>query len=257
MTFVIVGAGSTGVELAGSIVELVYQALSKDYPDLPVIESRLVLVEALDQVLSTFEESLRHYTHRRLAQLGVEIRLHTKIVEAGPQRVVLGDGSEINCHTLIWTAGVRAAPLIDTLSVPKGPRGRVRVTPELTIPEYAEVFCIGDIAHFEQDGEALGMVAPVAIQQGAYVARTLLRLQAGQSTPAFRFHGRGNMAIIGRYAAVADAYGVRVGGFVAWGIWLALHLYYLISFRNRLMALLNWTYSYALFDPKLRIITEE
>ncbi|OGO05238.1 MAG: pyridine nucleotide-disulfide oxidoreductase, partial [Chloroflexi bacterium RBG_13_56_8] len=257
MTFVVVGAGPTGVEFAGSLAVLVYHALRRDYPGLRVEESRVALIEASDQILSSFPQPLQRYAHRRLKHLGVEVMLNTPVVGAETGRVLFENGSEIASHTLFWAAGVQAGPLIDALPISKTRSRRIPVTPELTLEGHPEVFAVGDIAHVEQDGEPLLMVAPVALQEGEYVAETVLARERGEPVAPFRYHSRGNMAIIGRYAAVADAYGVHLRGLTAWAVWLGLHLYYLIGFRNRLMALLNWAYDYLLVDPKLRLITQE
>ena len=256
-TFVIVGAGPTGVEMAGSLAEVVYRALPRDYPDLRIRDSRLILVEATGEVLPSFPPRLRKYARRRLERLGVEVMLDTRVADAAPGRVLVEGGDDIPTHTLLWTAGVRGAPVVDALAVPKTRANRVVVAPDLSVQGNPDVFVVGDMAHVEQDGEPLPMVAPVAIQQGEHAARSILRRERGQEATPFRYRSRGTMAIIGRYAAVADSYGLQIKGVVAWVIWLALHLYYLIGFRNRLMALLNWAYAYLLIDPKLRLITSK
>ena len=255
MTIVIVGAGPTGVEFAGALAEVVYGALTKDYPDLPVADSQLLLLEAQSEVLTSFPPRLQQYAHRRLERLGVEVRLNTRVVGAEPTRVLLGDGTAIPSCTLFWAAGVQGAPLAESLAVPKTRGHRIAVAPDLSLEGRPEVFVVGDLARVEQDGQPLLMVAPVAIQEGEHAARNILRREKGQATSPFRYRSRGNMAIIGRYAAVADAYKLHIRGVFAWVIWLALHLYYLIGFRNRLVALLNWAYAYFLVDPKLRLIT--
>lgn len=257
MSFVVVGGGPTGVELAGSLAELVHHSISKDYPGLPVENSRIVLIEALDEVLPSFAPSLKRYARRRLHRLGVEIMPGMSVIGAEMDRVLLKDGSEIPSHTLVWTAGVRASPPAGALSVSKDRSGRIMVTPGLTIDGHPEVFVIGDMAYREQDEVALPMLASVAMQQGEYVAKSILRRERGQPVAPFRYRDKGTMAIIGRYAAVASAFGIDLVGPSAWVAWLVLHLYYLMGFRNRLMTLHNWAYNYLLSDPKIRLIMQE
>ncbi len=255
LTFVIVGAGPTGVEFAGALAELVIHALRKDYPEIHSAEVRILLVEALNAVLSTFSPDLQAYARKRLERLGIQVRLGQAVTAVDGHHIVLADGTEILAHTLFWAAGVKAAPLAESLAVAKARGGRIAVNPDLSLPAHPDVYVIGDMAYLEQEGQALPMLAPVAMQQGEYAARAILAHEAGRSIGPFRYHSRGQMAIIGRNAAVAHAYGVRLKGFLAWLTWLALHLYYLIGFRNRLVALVNWAYSYLLLDPKLRLIT--
>lgn len=257
LTFVVVGAGATGVETCGALAELIRDALARDYPSLSVHRARIVLVEALDKVLPMMPPALQEYTARRLQRLGVEIMLGKMVTDADGERVVFKDGSEIRTRTLVWTAGVRASALVDHLPTAKGGAARVRVQPDLSLPEHPEVYVIGDMAYLEREnGECLPMVAPVAKQEGEYVARAILRKECGQEPQGpFKYNDRGFMAIIGRYQAVADPYGVELKGFPAWMVWLGLHLFFLVGFRNRLIALLNWVYAYAFRDPKVRIIT--
>jgi NADH dehydrogenase len=170
LTFVIVGGGPTGVEFAGSLSELTHHVLDKDFPELKSQRSRIILVESGKEVLSMFPRKLQHYALRRLERMGVEVRLNSRVTSAQADRVFFQDGSEIPAHTLFWGAGVRAAPLAETLSVPKVRGGRIPVEPDLRLKEHPEVFVIGDLAYLEQDGAPLPMVAPVAIQQGQYAA---------------------------------------------------------------------------------------
>jgi NADH dehydrogenase len=254
LTLVVVGGGATGVEFCGACAELVRHALVKDFPELRGQKARIVLVEAMDALLSMFPSRLQQYALRRLERLGVEVRLGASVVDAKPGQVFLRDGSTIACQTLFWAAGVKAASLGEFPQASKGSAARVRVNPDLTLVDHTEAFVIGDMAFMEQDGTPLPMVAPVALQQGDYAAQAILARERGQPVAPFRYRDKGSMAIIGRYCAVARAMGVNLSGFLAWFAWLALHLYYLIGFRNRLMALLNWAYAYLLLDPKLRVI---
>ncbi len=255
LTFVVVGGGATGVEFAGALSELVRHVLAKDYPELPVGEMRIVLIEATDRLLGTYPKSLHRYALRRLERMGVEVRLGVTVKDAMPGTVVLSDGASISAHTLLWAAGVQAVPLAHALPVPRARGGRLVVGPDLTLLDHPEVYVIGDMAHLEQDGKPLPQMAPVAMQQGAYVARHIVRREQGRTMAPFRYAERGTMAVIGRGAAVAQVFGLRLSGFLAWAAWLALHLAYLIDFRNRLVVLLGWAYDYFLFERKVRLIT--
>ena len=256
MTFVVVGAGPTGVELCGALSELIRHTLAKDYPELSLASARIVLVEALDHVLPTVPAPLQRYAQKRLEELGVHTMLSKRVQAAEGDRIVFTDGTDLTSRTVIWAAGVRAAPLADSLDLPKGPGGRIRVQPDLSVEARPEVFVVGDMAYVEQDGEPLAMVAPVAMQQGEYAARSVLARERGEQPMPFRYRDKGTMAIIGRYSAVANAFGINMRGLPAWLAWLLLHLYYLVGFRNRLIAMLNWVYAYLLTDPKVRLITQ-
>jgi NADH:ubiquinone reductase (H+-translocating) len=257
LSFVIVGGGPTGVEFAGALGELVHFVLSRDYPELPVRECRIVLVEAGDSLLSAFPRSLGMYAVRRLEKLRVEVMLEARVVGAEPGKVHLCGGREIAAGTLFWSSGVTAAPLAGRLGVGQGPQGRVRVEPDLSLPEYPEVYVVGDMAYLEQDGGGLPMVAPVAMQQGDYAARAIVAREAGRRLPPFRYRDRGTMATIGRNSAVASVGGRNFSGYFAWALWLGLHLYYLIGFRNRLLVLLNWSWYYLFYERQIRLITRE
>lgn len=270
MTFVIVGGGPTGVEFAGALSELTQHVLSKDFPDLPVAQSRIVLVEASDHILSPFPPRLRRYALRRLQQMKVEVRLNGRVTGVEDGRVLLKDDAAIASHTLFWGAGVRAAPLADAIDVPKVRGARVSVEPDLSLQAHREVFVVGDMAHLEQDGAPLPMLAPVAMQQGEYVGKLIAAREAANGAQAangteaasqqpapFRYFDKGTMAVIGRYSAVAQTKGATFTGVSAWLAWLGLHLYYLIGFRNRLAAMVNWSYSFLLYDQQVRLITAE
>jgi NADH dehydrogenase len=179
------------------------------------------------------------------------------VVGAEPGKVHLCGGREIAAGTLFWSSGVTAAPLAGRLEVAQGPQGRVRVEPDLSLPEYPEVYVVGDMAYLEQDGGGLPMVAPVAMQQGEYAARAIVAREAGRRLPPFRYRDRGTMATIGRNSAVASVGGRNFSGYLAWVLWLGLHLYYLIGFRNRLLVLLNWSWYYLFYERQIRLITRE
>lgn len=257
LTFVIVGGGPTGVEFAGAMAELTRFVMTKDYPELRATEPRIVLVEATDRLLAALPEELQRYALEKLKLMGVEVFLNTRVSGAEPERVLFEGGTVIPAHTLFWSAGVRAAPLADALAVPRGAGGRIPVEPDLTLAGHPEVFVIGDLAYLEQDGAALPMVAPVAMQQGTYAGRAILARHLGKPLPPFRYHDKGTMATIGRSAAVATTAGRNFSGYLAWLVWLGLHLYYLIGFRNRLLVLLNWAYYYLLYERQVRLITRE
>jgi NADH:ubiquinone reductase (H+-translocating) len=255
MTFVIVGAGPTGVEYAGALSELVRQVLTKDYPDVPVSQARIVLVDATEHVLATYEQPLQDYAIQRLNKIGVEVMLGKLVVDANDREICFKDGTRIPARTLVWSAGVKAAPLAETLGVERKQAGRVVVKPDLTLAGHPNVYVIGDMAYLEQDGAPLPMVSPVAMQGGKYAGKHILASMKGKVLPPFRYFDKGTMAVIGRGKAVARIFGLNFRGFPAWVVWLALHLYYLIGFKNRLIVLLGWAYDYFTYDRKVRLIT--
>jgi NADH dehydrogenase len=256
MTFVIVGGGPTGVEFAGALVELVHFVLAKDYPELSTHAARVVLVEATDQLLAAMPETQRIYTLKKLRSMSVEVLLNARMVDAGPERVMLHDGAVIPAHTLFWSAGVKAAPLAATLDATTKAGGRVPVEPDLTLPGHSEVYVIGDMAYLQQDGSVLPMTAPVAMQMGIYAGNAILAREGGRTLSPFRYRDKGTMATIGRNAAVASAFGLNFRGYFAWLVWLLLHLYYLIGFRNRIVVMLNWVWYYWYHERQVRLITK-
>ncbi len=255
MTFVIVGGGPTGVEFAGALIELVHFVLAKDYPELSTNAARVVLVEATDKLLASMPEKQRTYTLKKLRGMSVEVLLNARVTDAGPERVILHDGAVIPAHTLFWSAGVKAAPIAAALDTPPKAGGRIPVEPDLTLPGHPEIYVIGDMAYLEQEGSALPMTAPVAMQMGIYAGSAILAKQSGANLPPFRYHDKGNMATIGRNAAVATAFGMDFRGYLAWLVWLLLHLYYLIGFRNRIVVMLNWVWYYWFHERQVRLIT--
>jgi NADH dehydrogenase len=259
LTFVIVGGGPTGVELAGAFTELIRHVLRKDYPVLDVSRARVVLVEATDRLLASFPTALQRNARRRLERMGVEVKLNMAVASVDKDLVVFKDGTRLAAGTVVWAAGVRAAGLADALDVGHGRGARVTVEPTLNLPGRPEVFIIGDMAYLEgyRGDQSYPMVAPVAIQQGRQAAHNILALVRGEALRPFRYFDRGQMATIGRRAAVLDAFGVRLSGFIAWLGWLFIHLIELIGFRNRLIVLANWAYNYWTFDRGVRLITRE
>ena len=255
MTFVIVGAGPTGVEYAGALAELVRHVLVKDYPELRVEDARIILIDAVDHILTSYDEPLQKYAIQRLNKIGVEVVLGRKVVDTKDDAVCFDDGTVIPARTLVWTAGVKAAPLAQGLTSERGPSGRISVEPDLSLKEHPEVYVIGDMAYAEQEGQPLPMMAPVAMQQGHYVGKAILKRLRGESPAPFHYFDKGTMAVIGRGNAVARIFGINFRGFIAWIVWLVLHLFYLIGFKNRVIVLMGWAYDYFTYDRKVRLIT--
>lgn len=256
LTFVIVGGGPTGVEFAGALRELIVYVLSQDHPGISAADTRIVMVEAADSLLSAMPDDLRQYALQKLRSMGVEVLLESRVVGATAESVELQGGSVIASRTLVWSAGVAAAGLAGHLQgVERGAAGRIVVQPDLSIAEHPEVFVIGDMACCIDDGMPLPMMAPVATQQGAYAARAILARELGKQQPPFRYRDKGSMATIGRSFAVAIAGGFSFRGYIAWVAWLLLHLYYLIGFRNRMVVMMNWTYAYWFQERQVRLIT--
>lgn len=258
LTFVVVGGGPTGVELAGQLAELFQRVLRKDYRHVDTARARVVLVEMLPELLASYAPSLRAYTRRALEGRGVEVRTGTRVARVTPEAVVLEGGERIPTQTLIWAAGVKASPLADAVGTPQAGGGRLQVAPDLSLPGHPEVFAVGDLCGAtDADGEAYPQLATVAVQQGRHAARQVLRRARGQATQPFRYTDPGTMATIGRSDAVAQlAGGVRLKGFVAWLMWAFLHIFKLVGFRNRVDVFLNWVYNYATYDFNARIIMD-
>lgn len=258
LTFVIVGGGPTGVELAGAFAELIRHTLNRDYPMLDVKDTQVMLVEALDKILQPFHPNLQKVARKRLEQLGVKVRTGLPVASVEADCVSFKDGSQVQAHTVIWAAGVRAATIADDLGVEQGRGARVKVTPQLNLDKRPEVFVIGDMAYLEgYKGGSYPMVAPVAIQQGKRAAQNILAQLAGKPLQPFEYFDKGQMATIGRSSAILEAFGVRMSGFLAWIGWLFIHLISLIGFRNRLIVLANWAYNYFTYDRGVRIITRK
>jgi NADH dehydrogenase len=242
--FVIVGGGPTGVEFAGALSELIQGPIAKDYPRIDLTEVRVVLLEGTDGLLPTLPQPLGVYARERLISMGVDVRLGALASRITREAVHLQDGTVIAADTTMWAAGVRGDPQVEASGLPVTSKGRVRVLPTLQLPDHPEVYVVGDLAHFEEDGSPLAMVAPVAIQQGAWAARNIERQLVGQDPLPFHYRDRGTMATIGRNHAAAHAYGRNHTGFAAWVLWLGVHLVNLIGFRNRLVVLVDWARNY-------------
>jgi NADH dehydrogenase len=260
LTFVVVGGGATGVEVAGALAELFTVVLRRDFPRLDVGKARIVLVEMGEDLLATFGARSRQNARDTLISRGVEVRTGETVAEVTPTRVRLQTGEEIAGHTLIWAAGVRANPIVEALGVQTARGGRVVVDRDLRIPGQPNAFAIGDLAAIDDGtGEFLPGVAQVAIQSGRHVAGEIRRAIDEEPAMRFRYHDKGSMATIGRRAAVAEipvpGGGVlRLSGTLGWLSWLGLHLIYLIGFRNRASVLLNWAWNYLTWDRGPRLI---
>lgn len=260
LTFVVVGGGPTGVEVAGALVELIDKVLDRDFRGsrCDVRRARVALVEMSGDVLPTFRPRSRRYARSILAARGVEVRTAASVTAVTATRVHLGDGSEIAAHTLVWAAGVKAAAVAGAIDVATGPSGRISVEPDLRIPGHPDAFVVGDVAAIEdRNGGFLPGVAQVAIQSGRHVARLIAREHAGDGDihEPFRYHDKGAMATIGRRSAVAQL-GTRIDltGTLAWLAWLGLHLVYLMGFRNRVSVFVNWAWNYLTWDRGARLI---
>ena len=255
LTFVIVGGGPTGVECAGAISELIRLVLRRDYPRLNFDDVQVILLEMMDKVLAMLPEELGQATVEALRKKHVEVRLQASVASYDGQEVCLKDGSTIPTNTLIWSAGVRASTLLDTLDLEQDRAGRVMVGSTLQVPGRPEVFVIGDAAHLEgKDGKPLPMVAPVAMQQASTAARNILHAINGEPLEDFHYRDRGTMATIGRNHAVAHIGSWKFRGFIAWLMWLAVHIVQLIGFRNRLAVLIDWGWSYLFYQRAVRLI---
>jgi NADH:ubiquinone reductase (H+-translocating) len=255
MTFVLVGGGPTGVEMAGSMAELAHMALARDFRHIRPETARIILVEASDRVLGNFPEKLALDAQKALRDLGVEVMTGVK-VESVDESGVAVSGKRIDCSTVIWTAGVVATPAARWLGAEADRGGRVLVNEDLSVPGHPEVFVIGDAAHVEEKGAPLPGVAPVAMQQGRYVARLIKSRVAnrGEIGP-FRYKDKGNLATVGRSFAILDLGRIKLRGFIAWVMWLFIHIWYLIGFRNRVSVLFQWAWAYFTFQRAARIIT--
>ncbi len=255
LTFVLVGAGPTGVEMAGAIAELAHKALAKDFRHIDPSSARVILVEAGPRILATFPEKLARKARKALNRPGVEIRTGTPVEQIDADGVILGD-KRICSKTVIWSAGVAASPAGTWLGAEVDRGGRVRVNPDLTVPEHPNIFVIGDTASLLQDGKPLPGVAPVAMQQGRYVAALIKqRAASGGSERPFHYVDKGNLATVGRSYAVVSLKGLGMTGLLAWVLWLVIHIYYLIGFRNRLVTLFQWAWTYFTFNRGARLIT--
>ena len=263
MTFVIVGGGPTGVELAGALGEIARDTLRQNFRDIDPQKARIILVEGADRVLPSYPASLSEAARKMLARLGVTIRTSSTVTEIREHLVMISEDNvteQIPTRTILWAAGVLGSPLGPLLSRDTGAAadkaGRIIVEHDLTVPGHPEIFVIGDLANFShQTGKPLPGVAQPAIQQGKYVARVIERRLEGEKIQPFHYFDKGNLAVIGRGAAVADLNGIRLSGIPAWLIWIFVHLLYIVEFQDRLLILLQWAWLYITYDRSARLIT--
>ncbi len=251
LTFVVVGAGPTGVEMAGALVEIAVHAMGDEFHAIDPSLARVVLVEGADRVLPGYPDRLSASARRQLEGMGVEVVTGLMVTDIDQGRVRLSNGEEIRSATVIWAAGVRASPLGSMLGADTDRSGRVVVGPDLALPKHPNVFVLGDLATVP----GVPGVAPAAIQMGRHTASVISREIRGRDRTEFRYRNKGSLATIGRARAVADFGWLRFGGFLAWAAWLSVHIYYLIGVRNRLLVMLAWAWSYLTFRRGARIIT--
>lgn len=255
LTFVIIGGGPTGVEMAGALGEIARHALRPEFDEVDPASARIILVEAGPSILPSFPEDLRASARRALRKLGIDVREGQAVTKVEDGAVWIGE-ERIDANTILWAAGVAAAPVARDLGPNLDRAGRVIVAPDLTVPGHPGVFVAGDLASFShQTGKPLPGVAQVAKQQGTHAARNIARLLANRPTTAFRYFDPGNMATIGRNAAIADFGFLRVSGYAGWLLWLVVHIMFLIGFRNRASVLLQWSVAYLTHQRSVRLIT--
>jgi len=254
LTFVIVGAGPTGVELAGALAEIARHSLRKDFRNIRPESARILLLEGGPHVLSTFPEELRLKASESLKRLGVDVRTNAIVTDVESNGVRVGD-EHILAQTVLWAAGVAASPVAASLGVPLDRAGRVHAEPTLAVPGHPRIFVAGDICALQQEGKPLPGVAQVAMQEGQHAARNVLRAIRREPLVAFRYRDYGNMAVIGRASAVADIGPFKLSGIVAWLIWIFLHIFWLIGFRNRLAVMSEWAWAYVTMQRRVRLIT--
>lgn len=253
LTFAIVGGGPTGVELAGTLAEIARHTLHGEFRRADPRKARVLLLEAGPRVLSSFPESLSAKARTQLERLGVEIRTGVPVAQIDSEGVQLGD-VRIAARTVLWAAGVAASPLARDLDVPLDRAGRVIVMPDLSVPGHPDIFVAGDLASIQHEGKPVPGVAPAAKQMGRHVAQAIRARLQGRETPPFRYRDFGNLATIGRMAAVVDVHGLRLSGLLAWWFWLAAHVFFLIGFRNRMVVLIDWAQAYWSYQRSARII---
>ncbi len=256
LTFVLVGAGPTGVELAGALIEIARQSLRQDFRSIKPESARILLLEGGPHVLGAFPQALRDKARAALERLGVEVRTNAVVTVVDADGVKVGD-ERIAAQTVLWAAGVAASPVVTSLGVPLDRAGRVLSEPTLAVPGYPDVYVVGDVCALQQDGRWLPGVAQVAMQGGAHVARNITRAIRREPPTPFRYRDYGNMAVIGRAAAVVDLGRIQIAGFLAWLMWVFLHVFWLIGFRNRVAVMSEWAWSYFTMQRRIRLITGE
>jgi NADH dehydrogenase len=253
LSFAVVGGGPTGVELAGTLAEIARHTLRREFRNIDPRHAQVMLIEAGPRILSGFPEALSQRAQRQLEQLGVRVHTGQPVTQIDGEGVTIGQ-NRIAARTVLWAAGVAASPLARSLGVPLDRAGRVAVDPDLSVPGQPRVFVAGDLATVHNDGKPVPGVAPAAKQMGKHAARAIRARLAGRPAAAFRYRDFGNLATIGRRAAIVDLHGLRLSGFVAWAFWLAAHIFFLIGFRNRVVVLLDWAVAYWTYQRNARII---
>ena len=265
LTFVIVGGGPTGVELAGAIAEIAYSAIKNDFRNVDTSQAQILLLEGMERVLPPYPPQLSAKAEASLKRLGVTVQTQTMVTNIADHVVTVRQGEtvkQIQSRTVLWAAGVKASPMGQILAERTGAEldraGRVMVEPNLSVPSHDNLFVIGDLANFSHQGErSLPGVAPVAIQEGEYIAKLIKKRLKGDTLPPFRYIDRGNLAVIGQNAAVVDLGFVQLSGFLAWLIWIFAHIYYLIEFDNKLVVMVQWGWNYFTRGRGARLITGE
>lgn len=255
LTFVIVGGGPTGVELAGALAEIARHSLARDFRDIDPAQATVILLEAAERLLPAFPPDLSRKAADQLASLGVVVRVGTRVTKIEPEAVWLGD-ERIGARTALWAAGVAASPLASSLDAALDRQGRVRVLPDLTVPGHPEIFVVGDLAALEENGKPVPGLAPAAMQEGRHAAANVRNAIEGKPLLPFHYVDKGTLATIGRAAAVADIRGWKISGFFAWIAWLGIHIFSLIGFRNRLLVMIEWAWAYVTWQRGARLITE-
>jgi NADH:ubiquinone reductase (H+-translocating) len=255
LTFVIVGGGPTGVELSGAIPFIARKALASEFHRVDTRRTRVILVEAGPRILPSFPEDLAQHAARDLADLGVEVRVNSFVTGVDVDGVRVG-AEKIRARTAFWAAGNKASPLGKFLGAPLDNAGRVKVNDDLSVPGHPEVFAIGDLATFAQDGRMVPWVAPAAMQEGAFAAKCIIRDLRRQPRKKFHYFNKGDLAVIGRSRAIADFGRVRFTGRPAWFLWLFVHIMYLVGFRNRVVVFIEWAYAYFTYQAGVRLITD-
>ena len=250
LTFVIIGAGPTGAELAGALSEIARKTMLRDFRNINPSSARVILIEGKERVLPVYPQSLSEKARKQLERLGVEVITNATVTSLSSKEVCIGDRT-IPTRTVLWAAGVQASPLARSLGVPLDRAGRVIVNADLTIPGHDDVYVIGDLAAVEN----VPGVAPAAIQEGNHTAKNILRVLAGKPRERFKYWDKGSLATIGRAAAVADFGFLRLSGFIAWFAWLAIHILFLIGFRNRFLVITQWAWAYVTYQRGARLIT--
>lgn len=254
LTVVIVGGGPTGVEFAGALAELIAGPLNKDFPELKNENIQVYLVEASDRLIGMYAKELCEYTCKQLEKKGVKVLLNAAVTRIDATGVYLKDGTVLPTETVVWTAGVKGELVKNDLQVQVMPNGRVVVDEYCRVPGYEDVFIIGDLACFMQDGKPLPMIAPVAMQQGKYVGKYLKEITKGKIPKPFRYLDKGGMVAIGRNTAITQIAGLKLKGYIAWIIWIFIHILYLIGFKNKIFVMINWVWSYIFFEKSVRLI---